>query len=162
MIVPLPGRFEVAMSQLLCLSSLVLRIPAHDSHFPASWEYTETSAPDITCDIRFATKIFKQLKRGRLRDVRVVLEPDPVAALGCCLSSGNPSSVEACKALDEELLTFPSCGVDVFDAKEVRRSGRAEFWSPAINGAFSKLNEQGLFTFTHSKVSFRSRVAAGY
>ena len=71
---------------------------------------------------------------------------ETMAALGCCISCGD-RSLEACKALEDALLTFPSCRIALRNTIVDRRAGRAQFWSKTINGAFPKLKERGLFTF---------------
>ena len=138
-------RLERAMGQLSHLSSLTLGIPAYgDCYVP--WEHTDTR-PGMAHDMRLATKILECVRRDRLREVGVDVEMEPIAALGCCLSCGNRSS-KACKALEDALLTFPSCRIILRDTIVDRRAGRAQFWSETINSAFPRLKERGLFTFT--------------
>ena len=138
-------RLEIAMSQLSHLSSLTLCIPSYgNSYIP--WEHTDND-PGIAHDMRLATRILKCVRRDRLREVGVDVKIETMAALGCCLSCGDRSS-EACKALEDVLLTFPSCRIVLHDTIRNRRAGRAQFWSKTINGAFPRLNERGLFSFT--------------
>ena len=138
-------RLEIAMSQLSHLSSLTLCIPSYgNSYIP--WEHTDND-PGIAHDMRLATRILKCVRRDRLREVGVDVEMEPIAALGCCLSCGDRSS-EACRALEDALMTFPSYSIVLRDTIVDRRAGRAQFWSEIINGAFPRLKERGLFTFT--------------
>ena len=138
-------RLEIAMSQLSHLSSLTLGIPAY-GHCYVTWESADIH-PGIAHDMRLATKILKCVRREHLTDVSVHLALEPVAALGCCLSCGDRSS-KTCKALEDALMTFPSCSIVLCDTIRTRRAGRAQFWSETINSAFPRLKERGLFNFT--------------
>ena len=126
-------QLEQLLTQLPPLSSLVLVIPG--------------SLPDMSDEfahlIRFAITILEHIKRDHLTDVRVEFTADPLANLGACIS-GAGASLEACKRLDEALLTFPNAVVLVHDPMHRRRAGRTKLWSPIIRGAFSGLNDQGL------------------
>ena len=133
------------MSQLSHLSSLRLGILAYGSYC-ISWEHTDNDL-SITHDMRLATKILKYVRREHLRDVCVDFELEAVAVLGCYLSCGDRSA-EACKALEDTLLTFSSCRIVLGDLVKTRRAGRAQFWSKTINGGFPRLKERGLFNFT--------------
>ena len=133
------------MSHLSHLSSLRLSIPAYGNSY-INWEYSDNGL-GTAHNMHLATKILKCARREHLRDVSVHFALEPVAALGCCLSCGNRSS-KTCKALEDVLLTFPSCRIVLHDTIRNRRAGRAQFWSKTINGAFPRLNERGLFSFT--------------
>ena len=83
--------------------------------------------------------------------MRLVFASATVASLGTHLSSGG-ALLEACKALEETLLTFPLSDiilhVNSFDGGRVGRTG---FWSSAIEHAFPIVHERGLMSVIHSK-----------
>ncbi|KAI1784163.1 WD40-repeat-containing domain protein [Ganoderma leucocontextum] len=141
-------RLEEATRRFSELSSLTLIVWCIDW-----WE--EPNDPQSAVQyVRSSTRILKHVGRARLRDVRVEFELQPIASLGCSLSEGG-SSLEACTALEESLLTFPASQVQ-FHGPEFyrrRRAGRPEFWSPTITSAFPKLNERGLLTFPCTRPS---------
>ena len=95
--------------------------------------------------IRFAIMILGHINRDHLTDVRVEFTADPLANLGACIS-GSGTSLEACKRLDEALLTFPNAAVLVHDPMHRRRAGRTKLWSPIIHRAFPRLDDRGLLT----------------
>ena len=117
----------------LGLSSLVLVISS--SHTSMNNQ--------LALPIHFATKILAHVNKDYLMDVRVEFKADPLAILGTHIS-GAGASLEACKQLDEALLTFPKSAVLVHDPVHNRRTGRAKFWSPIIRRAFPRMDERGL------------------
>ena len=104
--------------------------------------------------IRFAITILEHIKRDHLTDVRVEFTADPLANLGACISGASPS-LEACKRLDEALLTFPNVAVLVHDPMHKRRAGRAKLWSPIIRRAFPRLDERGLLTLSFTPCEWK-------
>ena len=101
---------------------------------------------DFSGLLRTTTKILESVGRACLTDVRVEFKVDPIARFGHWLS-GPEALLEACKALEDALLSFPNSCILVHDSVDHRRAGRAGFWSPIIQNAFPKLTERGLLTF---------------
>ena len=99
----------------------------------------------LSTTIHFATTILEHVNRDRLMNVRVEFKADLLAKLGARISEAS-ASLEACKQLDEALLTFPNAAVLVRDPIYNWRAGRAKFWSPIIRRAFPRLDERGLLT----------------
>lgn len=101
--------------------------------------------------IGIATRILKSVGRTRLSKVQVESAMFSIAELGIVLS-GPDAPLEACKSLEETLLTFPASPILIREPILTRRAGRAAFWSPLIKHAFSKLNDQGRLRLDiHSK-----------
>ena len=131
-------QLEQSLTQLPPLSSLVLVISLHRN-------VVDTGGPSAMMTIRFATMILKHVNRDHLTDVRVEFKADTLAVLGALLSKAG-ALLDACKQLDEALLTFPKAPVLVCDPMYNWRAGRAKFWSPIIRRAFPRLDERGLLT----------------
>ncbi|PIL23289.1 transporter [Ganoderma sinense ZZ0214-1] len=137
------GRLETLVRPLSQLSSLGFVIPSGG----ISWD--DDVGEGFLRDIGFATRIIKTVNSVGAQAMRVDFNPDPVASLGCRLSSG-PQSLDVCAALEEALLTFPRPRVLAHDAVYARRTGRVEFWSATIKRAFPRLSERGFISFPES------------
>ncbi|KAI1782618.1 WD40-repeat-containing domain protein [Ganoderma leucocontextum] len=135
-------RLAPLMSRLSQLSSLTVVIPS----MAISWE----DEGDLLRHICLAARIVESVKSVCAQDVRVEFKLDPIASLGCCLSSGG-RSLEACKALEEALLTFLCPRILFHDAVTVRRTGRWDFWSATMKRAFQRLSERGFLSFPDPK-----------
>ncbi|KAI1783249.1 WD40 repeat-like protein [Ganoderma leucocontextum] len=135
-------RLAPLMSGLSQLSSLTVVIPS----MAISWE----DEGDLLRHICLAARIVESVKSVCAQDVRVEFKLDPIASLGCCLSSGG-RSLEACKALEEALLTFFRPRILFHDAVTVRRTGRWDFWSATMKRAFPRLSERGFLSFPDPK-----------
>ncbi|KAI1782619.1 WD40-repeat-containing domain protein [Ganoderma leucocontextum] len=135
-------RLAPLMSRLSQLSSLTVVIPSA----AISWE----DEGDLLRHIRFAARIVGSVKSVCAQDVRVEFKPDPIASLGCSLSS-SVGSLEASRALDEALLTFPRPRIVFHDPVTMRRTGRWDFWSATIRRAFPRLSERGFLSFPDPK-----------
>lgn len=135
------------MSRLSQLESLTVSIPCR--RLPPE---EPTGDYGLTQDIRCAIRIFKHVSRKYLRDVRMEFELDPLASLGTRLYWGGAPTLEACRALQEAVLTFPLHRIILrHNPIHAGRAGRAEFWSPTIKHAFQIVAERGLLTSVHSK-----------
>lgn len=109
--------------------------------------------------IRWATAILDQVGRDRPGDLRVHFKLSTITNFGCYLSQQDGLAREACKMLEEVLLTFPVSHVQFHPPEpEQRRAGRAEFWSPIITAGFPRLNDRRLLLLPRCKLdSVRSR-----
>ena len=128
---------EQLTTQLTSLSSLVLVISPGSDHTRIEDRFSRT--------VRSATRIRQRVGRGRLSDVCVEFKADPLSKLGACLS-GASAPLEACKALEAALLTFPNSPIVVRDPVRNRRAGRTKLWSPFIRRAFPRLDARGLLS----------------
>ena len=149
-LIALLERIEESLNRYpLQLSSLYIVIPCQSLH---AEEYYAVTCGDwsILRYMRHATRVFERIPRARLQDVQVEFELASIASLGTCLSWGDSS--EACEALEEVLLTFPSyrilCQAPVFRCI----AGRADFWSPTIKQAFWRTEKRGLLVIPHSEL----------
>ncbi len=135
------------MSRLSELSTLALIIVFRDDNLGDPW----SQIPPI---LESTTRLLEHVpRRTRMREVWMQFELPTIATLGGLLSRGGPSWREACTALEDALLLFPSALDVQFRWSEYhrRRAGRPAFWSPTISSAFPKLNKQGFLTLPHSK-----------
>ena len=105
-------------------------------------------------DMRRVVGILERIDRTRLSNVTVWVQYDllTIAHLGSSVSNNDGASLEVCKALEDALLTFKACDVQIRrSSPEGCRAGRVEFWSPAITSAFPRLHGRGLLSLPHSE-----------
>ena len=137
-------RLEEWIDVLSMLSSITLGI-LFTGHPWLSHDDTE----NIIEYIRWGTKILERFRgRKHLRDARVQFELSSISVAGYPLSRGG-SSLEACAALEELLLTFPASNVQFQYSQH--RAGRREFWYPVVKSAFPQLNAQGRLILPKSR-----------
>ncbi|KAI1785959.1 quinon protein alcohol dehydrogenase-like superfamily [Ganoderma leucocontextum] len=134
-------RLEKSMGGLSQLLSLTVVISCPDYIL---WGYDDVGW-DLSQDIRRVTSILERVSRPRLCDARAEFVLDRIAGLVSSLSRDDVL-LEACKSLEEALLTFHRCRI-VFQESTFRRAaGRAEFWTPIIRRAFPRLDKRGFLT----------------
>ena len=102
--------------------------------------------------MHYTTRVLKHIDKTRLSDVEVEFNNlDGIGIVGRHIFEGGPV-LESCRALEEVLLAFNTPGRILFGRLEGgdHRVARAQFWSPTIKRAFSRLSEQGLLTLMWS------------
>ena len=105
----------------------------------------------LSC-IRYTRRILQHVERSQLSDVHIELELSTFASLGCWLSKESSSTLEACKGLEDVLLSFGTPGHIFFRRpSSYHRAGRAQFWCPTFKRTFPRLSEQGLVVVTRGK-----------
>ncbi|PIL23193.1 hypothetical protein GSI_14502 [Ganoderma sinense ZZ0214-1] len=143
-------RLEPWLSRLSHLSTLTYVILC------GSWEYgdghqitlqnTSNGEQNLLQGLHHVTTTLDHVSRRRVREAQVLFETDDIDGIARCIF-WNGAPLEACKELEQVLLTFPRCCVLFRATKTEHRGRRAEFWHRIVGCAFPRMKERGLLVF---------------